>query len=88
MIRVAGCYHPATRIMSLYCHMTAEVIIRLPGSCLYTVNHMTAEVIIRLPASCLYTVNHMTAEVIIRLLGSSLIKKAYDSFNMQSAGEF
>ena len=29
--------------------MTAEVVIQLPGSCLYTVNHMTAEVIIRLP---------------------------------------
>jgi hypothetical protein len=30
-------HHPATRIMSLYCHMTGEVITQLPGSCLYTV---------------------------------------------------
>ena len=47
-------YHPATRIMSLCCHMTEEVIIQLPGYCLYTV--MTGEVIIQLPGYWLYTV--------------------------------
>jgi hypothetical protein len=30
-------HNPATRILSLYCHMTAEVIIQLHGLCLYTV---------------------------------------------------
>jgi hypothetical protein len=30
-------HNPATQIMSLYCHRTAEVVIQLPGSCLYTV---------------------------------------------------
>jgi hypothetical protein len=29
-------HHPATRIMFLYWHMTGEVIIQLPGYCLYT----------------------------------------------------
>jgi hypothetical protein len=33
-----------TRIMFLYCIMTGEVIIQLPGYC-----HMTGEVIIQLP---------------------------------------
>ena len=30
-------HHPATRILSLYCHMTGEVIIQLPGYSLYAV---------------------------------------------------
>jgi hypothetical protein len=30
-------HNPATQIMFLYCHRTAEVVIQLPGSCLYTV---------------------------------------------------
>ena len=42
--------------------MTGEVIIQLPGSCLYT--DMTGEVIIQIPRYCLYW--HMT-EVIIQL---------------------
>jgi hypothetical protein len=29
-------HHPAIRIISLYYHMTGEVIIQLPGSCFYT----------------------------------------------------
>ena len=45
-------HHPATQILSLYCHMTGEVIIQLPRSCLYW--HMTGEVIIQLPGYCLY----------------------------------
>jgi hypothetical protein len=45
---------PATQILSLYCHMTGEVIIQLPRLCLYW--HMTGEVIIQLPRYCLYTV--------------------------------
>jgi hypothetical protein len=40
--------------------MTGEVIIELPGYCLYC--HMTGEVI-QLPGYCLYC--HMTGEVII-----------------------
>ena len=30
-------HHPATRILSLYWHITGEVIIQQPGSCLYSV---------------------------------------------------
>ena len=46
-------HHPATRIMFLYCHMTGEFNIQLPG-CFYT--DMTGKVIIQLPRYCLYAV--------------------------------
>jgi uncharacterized protein Usg len=74
-------HHPATQILSLYCHMTGEVIIQLPRYCLYTV--MTGEVIIQLPdhvsmlsydwrshhpaTRILSLYWHMTGEVIIQL---------------------
>jgi hypothetical protein len=45
-------------IMSLYCHLMTEVIIQLPGSCLYS--HMTGEVI-----RIMGVLYNMTGEVII-----------------------
>jgi triacylglycerol esterase/lipase EstA (alpha/beta hydrolase family) len=80
-------HHPATRIMFLYWHMTGEVIIQLPGYCLYTViwqekssssypdnvSILTYDRRSHNPATRILSLYwHMTGEVIIQLPGSCL----------------